>query len=164
MASEASTRPQCHASVHALIIIHMPTSVRSPRAGGSREVAASGHTSSCTWSVDDWTGCSGSRAIWLQLVLRCGLVCVARAPSSDLNLAGACTACPCGGRCLRRSRAPRARRGRSQRICNGCGVSRGRSGGGRVLVGAIYSHIRSDHFLSLFRLTGATTTSAHSSV
>ena len=62
--------------------------------------------------------------------------------------------CSGGGRCLRRSRAPRARRGQPQRMCDGRGMYCGRSGGGRVLVGAIYSHIRSDQFLSLFRLQG----------
>ena len=59
--------------------------------------------------------------------------------SSDLDLTGACTACSCGGRCLRRSRAPRARRGQLQRVCDGRGMYCGRSGSGRVLVGAIYS-------------------------
>ena len=59
--------------------------------------------------------------------------------SPDPDLAGACTACSCGGRCLRRARAPRARRGQLQRVCDGRGMYCGRSGGGRVLVGAIYS-------------------------
>ena len=57
----------------------------------------------------------------------------------DPDLADVCTACSCGGRCLRRARAPRARRGQLQRVCDGRGMYRGRSGGGRVLVGAIYS-------------------------
>ena len=59
--------------------------------------------------------------------------------SPDPDLAGACTACSCGGRCLRRARAPRARRGQLQRVCDGRGMYCGRSGSGRVLVGAIYS-------------------------
>ena len=57
----------------------------------------------------------------------------------DPDLADVCTACSCGGRCLRRARAPRARRGQLQRVCDGRGMYRGRSGGGRVLVGAMYS-------------------------
>ena len=59
--------------------------------------------------------------------------------SPDPDLADVCTACSCGGRCLRRARAPRARRGQLQRVCDGRGMYRGRSGGGRVLVGAMYS-------------------------
>ena len=51
----------------------------------------------------------------------------------DPDLADVCTACSCGGRCLRRARAPRARRGQLQRVCDGRGMYRGRSGGGRVL-------------------------------
>ena len=147
---QPSTRPPCHAPVHALIMLHIPTSVRSPHAGGSREVAAAGHRSSRAWASDDWAGWFESRGDWLQLVSRCGRVCVARTASSDLDLACACTACSCGGRCLRRSRASRARRGQPQRMCDGRGMYCGRSGGGRVLVGAIYSHIRSDHFLYAF--------------
>ena len=62
--------------------------------------------------------------------------------SRDLDLSAACTACDGRGRSLRRSRAPRARRGRLQRACDGCGMYCGRSGGGRVLVGAIYSDFK----------------------
>ena len=75
---QPSTRPPCHAPVHDLIMLHMLTSVRSPRASGSREVAASGHTSSRSWAAGDWAGWFGSRGDWMQLVLLCGCVCVAR--------------------------------------------------------------------------------------
>jgi len=44
-----------------------------------------------------------------------------------------------GGRRLRRFRARRARRARLQRVCDGHGMYCARSGGGRVLVGAISS-------------------------
>ena len=74
----ASTRPPWHAPVHVLIMLHMLSSVRSPRAGGSREVAASGHTSSRSWAAGDWAGWFGARGDWMQLVLLCGCVCVAR--------------------------------------------------------------------------------------
>ena len=47
-----------------------------------------------------------------------------------------------GGRCLRRSRAPRARRAQPQCVWDGHGVYCGRSGGGRVLAGGIYSRFR----------------------
>ena len=60
--------------------------------------------------------------------------------SRDLDLSAACTARDGRGRCLRRSLTPRARRGQLQRVSDGCGMSYGRSGGGRVLAGGIYSH------------------------
>ena len=75
---ESSTRAPCHAPVHDLIMLHMSTLVRSPRAGRSREVAAAGHRSSRAWASDDWAGWFESRGDWLQLVSRCGRVCVAR--------------------------------------------------------------------------------------
>ena len=100
-------------------------------------------------SSHEATGCN---------LFRDAAACVSRERvERDLDLSAACTARDGRGRCLRRSRASRARRGQPQRMCDGRGMYCGRSGGGRVLVGAIYSHIRSDHFLSLFRLTGATT-------
>ena len=46
------------------------------------------------------------------------------------------------GRCLRRSRATRARGGQLQRACDGRGMYCGQFGGGRVLVGAIYSDFK----------------------
>ena len=55
-------------------------------AHGSREVAAAGHTSSRACAADDWAGWFGSRPNWLQLVSRCGRVCVARTASPDLDL------------------------------------------------------------------------------
>ena len=83
---ELSTRPPCHAPVHDLIMLHMLTLVRSRRAHGSREVEATGHIPSRAWAADDWAGWFGSRPNWLQLVSRCGRVCVARTASPDLDL------------------------------------------------------------------------------
>ena len=78
--------------------------------------------------------------------------------SPDPDLAGACTACSCGGRCLRRARAPRARRGQLQRVCDGrvaCTVV------GPVAVGCSWARftviLRSRKILSPYCPTGAAT-------
>ena len=55
-----------------------------------------------------------------------------------------------GGRCLRRSRAPRARRGRRQRVQDAHGVCCGRCGGGSGLVSGSYSDFRVGKFSFAF--------------
>ena len=83
--------------------------------------------------------------VWVDIQL--AATCFALRPlvrrenaSPDVDLSTAYTVRWCGGRCLRRSRAPWARRERLQRVWSGCGMSCGRSCGDRVRAGAIYSH------------------------
>ena len=69
---------------------------------------------------------------------------------SELGLSQLCIAHAGGGRCLRRSRAPRARRGRRQRVQDAHGVCCGRCGGGSGLVSGSYSDFRVGKFSFAF--------------
>ena len=85
--------------------------------------------------------------VWLEIQL--AAICFAmrrrvrrEIASSDVDLHRRVPHGCGGGRRLRRFRAPWARRARLQRVCDGHGMYCGRSGGGRVLVGAISSDFK----------------------
>ena len=155
---QPSTRPPCHAPVHDLIMLHMLTSVRSPRASGSREVAASGHTSSRSWAAGDWAGWFGSRGDWMQLVLLCGCVCVARTRRAiSTSLPRVQHAMAEVGVCV----APEPH-GLGEGSPNACAMVVACTVVGPVAVGCSWARYAviytvADHFISLFRLTGAAT-------
>ena len=152
----ASTRPPWHAPVHDLIMLHMLSSVRSTR--GSQEQTQ-------LLLVICRRG-MGSRAmgcvVWVTSKLTATCLAMRRRVRRESAFARsrprtACEAHAGGGRCLRRSRAPQARRGRFQRVWEGCGVPCGRCGGGRVLGSGIYSHFTVGQFFSFFRPSSGAT-------